>query len=634
MMFLLSFFSVEDTWQPQEAFFLKEHKTLRTYGDYGLYDWPDVTLPPYDVRKYVIRMGVWGGTVQYAHVTVKLAGRSPVDTVLLNFKWPTVDSVKYNGSTVPFSTVGTDSAQKLVVPLPSTLNPGDTGYIDVFYHGSPPTSGCVSFGGGLSIENPYWAYADNEPYGFRCWVPSYDQPYEKADEGVEFFIETYSSLEVVANGVLTDTSTSAGLKTWHYVHSHPIAPYLITFAIRDLWANEYTWTYGSITMPVRAWILASDTVVWGDSLPLMLTAFSMRYGLYPFADEKYEQSIVLPGGWAMEDQTNSFFGGYYSSWVQAHELAHQWWGDDVTCGTFKDIWLNEGFATYGEVVWKEHAGGWSAYRSYYDSRIDSAIFRWASNPGKPVYNPGPTMSDVFSVYTYSKGAAVLHMLRYVLDKDTSLFFGALRYYRSRHSGSYALTSDFVNDVQTYTGRDLSWFFNQWVYEPGWPVYNVKWNRIDDGGSWRLLLWVEQIQPAGAPTFKMPIEVKVFTPSGDTTVVIWDSLDVQHFWITLNDRPDSVVWDPDNWVLEQHTVTYDPSLSVSEMADRRSLGRDIRVEVSGGWVKVFPPLSGGYVSVYDVGGRRLAHGKGVLKLRLGKGVYYAKSGGRVKAFVVR
>ena len=634
MPFLLSFFSVGDLWQPREPFFLKEHKASTVLKGYGLYDWPDVELPPYDVRKYVIRMGIWDGTVQYAHVTVKLVGRSATDTVLLHFGWPSTDSVKYNGSPVAFSTVGTDTAQKLVVPLPSPLNPGDTAFLDVFYHGTPPSSGCFSYGGGLTIETPTWAYADNEPYGFRCWVPSYDQPYEKADEGVEFYITTDSSLEVVANGVLVDTTASSGLKTWHYVHSHPITPYLITFGIRDLIANEYTWTYGSITMPVRAWILASDTSSWGDSLPYMLTAFSVRYGPYPFADEKYEQSNVLPGGWAMEDQTNSFFGGYYSTWVQAHELAHQWWGDAVTCGTFKDIWLNEGFATYSEIVWREHVGGWSAYRSYYDERVDSAIFAYASNPGKPVYNPGPNLSDAFSVYTYNKGAAVLHMLRYILGKDTSLFFGALRYYRSRHEGSYALTSDFTDDVQTYTGRDLNWFFNEWVYEPGWPVYDVRWNRFDEGGSWSLLLWVEQTQPVGAPTFKMPIEVKVFTPSGDTTVVIWDSLDVQHFWITLSDRPDSILWDPENWVLEQHTLTYDPALSLSERAKRKLLRRDITVRVSRGWVTVLPPLSGEYIAVYDRSGRRVAYGKNGLRLRLSGGVYYAKSGGKIKTFVVR
>ncbi len=633
MLVFLTSFAVEDLWQPEEPFYLKEHKrSFRSYG-YGLYDWPDVEIPPYDVRKYTIRMDLWGGYVHLAHTTVKIVGRSTVDTVRLYFGWDPVDSVKYNGSSVPFSTVGTDSARRLVIPLPSPLYPGDTGYVDVFYHGTPPTSGCTSFGGGLSIRSSSWVYADNEPYGLRCWVPSYDQPYEKADEGVEFYITTDTALEVVANGVLQDTTTTGSLRTWHYAHGHPITPYLITFAIRDLVYNEWTWTYGSITMPVRAWLIASDPdYSWGSSLTEMLTAFSIRYGIYPFADEKYEQSVVLPGGWAMEDQTNSFFGGYYAGWVEAHELAHQWWGNDVTCGTFKDIWLNEGFATYNEIIWQEHTGGWSAYRSYYDRRADSAIFTYASNPGQPVYNPGPDIRDAFSVYTYNKGAAVLHMLRYILDKDTSLFFGALRYYRSRHSGSYALTSDFVNDVQTFTGRDLTWFFDQWVYQPGWPVYDVRWNRFDDGGSWRLLLRVEQVQPAGAPTFKMPIEVKVFTPSGDTTVVIWDSLDVQHFWITLSDRPDSLHWDPENWVLEQHTLTYDPALNLSEKPEVAV--RDVVVRVKGRDVVVYGVNGRFPVSVYSSSGRLISRGDGKVNVTLSPGVYYAVSKDRVKAFVVK
>jgi hypothetical protein len=131
---------------------------------------------------------------------------------------------------------------------------------------------------------------------------------------------------------------------------------------------------------------------------------------------------------------------------------------------------------------------------------------------------------------------------------------------------------------------------------------------------------------------MPIEVKVFTPSGDTTVVIWDSLDVQHFWITLSDRPDSLIWDPENWVLEQHTITYDPALNVGEYAEGRT--RDITVKVEGRRVEVMAPLGKGKVAVYDRAGRLVAEGKVRLLTRLRAGVYYAVSGSRVRAFVVR
>jgi len=598
---------------------------------YELYDWPDVVLTPYDVRKYIIRMGIWDSLVQWAHVSVKIRARSATDSIRLYFGWADVDSIKYEGAPATYVWSGTDTARSLIVYPPAPLEVGDTAIIDVFYHGLPPASSSTSFGNGMVIAASDWVYADNEPYGVRLWLPSYDQPWEKADEGVEFYITADSSLEVVANGVLVDTVRSGGLRTWHYVHSHPIAPYLITFAIRDLVANEWTWNYGAISMPVRSWVLASDPALWGDSLVYMLTVFSDRFGVYPFADEKYEESAVLPGGWAMEDQTNSFFGGYYSDWVQAHELAHQWWGDAITCGTFKDIWLNEGFATYSEILWYEALGGDSAYRDYYTYRIEGGLFTYGTNPGNPVYNPGPGLWDIFSVYTYQKGAAVLHMLRYILDKDTSLFFGALRYYRDRYEGSYALTSDFVDAVETYTGRDLDWFFNQWVYEPGWPVYNVRWNRFDDGGTWRLLLQVEQTQPVGAPTFKMPIEVRILMPSGDTTVVIWDSLDVQHFWVELPDEPDSIVWDPDNWVLDQSTVLYDPTLGVEESTP---VGRDMVIRVRGRVVEISGTTGDRTVRVYSSDGRLVGYGKDKVRLRLPSGMYYARSGAEVKAFIVR
>ncbi|NPB03155.1 MAG: M1 family metallopeptidase [Thermotogae bacterium] len=633
MLSLVSLFGPGDLIQRwKEPFHLKRNKFSK--GSYTLYEWPDLEVPPYDVRLYRVRMNVWDGMVQSARVDVKMRARDTLDSIRLYFLWAGVDSVRYNGTLTGHVFVGADTARSLIVYLPTPLLPGDSGVVEIFYHGLPPSSGCLGYGGGMSIVSSSWVYTDNEPYGLRCWIPSYDQPWEKADEGVEWYITTDSSLEVVANGILIDTTTLGRFKTWHYRHSHSIAPYLMTFGIRDLIYNEWIWNYDTVNMIVRSWVLASSpSYNWGDSLTRMLTAFSDRFGLYPFANEKYEQSVVLPGGWAMEDQTNSFFGSYASGWVQAHELAHQWWGNNVTCGTFKDIWLNEGFATYSEVVWYESVGGDSAYKAYYKNRVENPIFSYAFNPGSPVYNPGPDLGDLFSIYTYNKAAAVLHMLRYVLDKDTSLFFGALRYYRSQHEGSYALTSDFVEDVETYTGRDLSWFFNQWIYEAGWPVYNVAWNKFPDSGNWRLVLQVEQTQPPGAPTFKMPIEVKVIMGSSDTTLVIWDSLNLQRFQIILPLEPDSLIWDPDFWVLEQHVVTYDPTLFIAE-GEVVEARREVVVRVRSKEVIVYGINSTHPVEIYSSSGRLVGRGKGKVVLHLPAGIYYAKSGQDLKAFVVK
>ncbi len=602
----------------------------------GLYSaellvWPDVETTAYDIRKYYIKMAIYGGQIQSAEIGIKIQGRWSFDSIALNLVDIVLDSLKDgSGNPLPHAYVGTGSDRMVIINLPYVVNAGDTLWLWAYYHGMPATS-CGSFGSGLTIEGDTFVYADNEPYNFRCWVPSWDQPYEKAEEGVEFEITARADMEVVANGVLIDTQTVGSYKRWHYKHGYPIAPYLITFAIRDLNYVEWTWSYGSINMPVRSWMpVGSFSPTWGDDLTRMLTAFSNRYGVYPFYDEKYEQSVVLPGGWAMEDQTNSFFGGRYSNSTQAHELAHQWWGDLVTCGTFKDIWLNEGFATYSELIWREDSGGFTAYQNRYLNRVENVFLSYASFPGKPVYNPGPSLGDVFSIYTYEKGAAVLHMLRYVLDKDTSLFFGALRYYRSQHEFSYALTSQFINDVMTYTGRDLMWFFNEWVYQPGWPIYDVRWNKNFTGSNWQLIIRIIQTQPSSAPIYKMPIEIRVSFSSGDTTLVVWDSLATQDFVFYLNSEPMSITFDPDYWILEEHTVSFDGSLNVAERPTNARGGVDI--SINGGVVEI--RSYAGDFEIYSAEGRLVGRYSDRAELNLKSGAYFIVSGRYIRKFIVK
>jgi Aminopeptidase N len=583
---------------------LESERFKGLYYHYDILSWPDVETTSYDIRKYHIKMTIYGGQIQNAEIGIKVKARENLDTIKLNLVDIVLDSLKDgNGNTLYHFYSGSSSNRLLVIPY--NLSANDTAWLWAYYHGLPATS-CSGFGGGLTIRGDTFVYADNEPYNLRCWVPSWDQPYEKAEEGVEFEISARADMEVVANGVLLDTQTVGSLKRWHYRHNYPIAPYLITFAIRNLQYNSWTWNYGPITMPVRAYIpYGSGYTTWGSNLTQMLTAFSNRYGIYPFYTEKYEQSIVLPGGWAMEDQTNSFFGGAYGNSTQAHELAHHWWGNMVTCGTFKDIWLNEGFATYSELIWKEDSGGFTAYKNYYITRVENYFFSYASFPGLPVYNPGPSIYDIFSIYTYQKGAAVLHMLRYILNKDTSLFFGALRHYRLNHEYSYATTAEFINDVITYTGMDLTWFFDQWVYQPGWPIYDVRWAKNNLGGIWRLYIRIAQVQPSSAPIYKMPLEIKVNFPSGDTLITVWDSLAVQNFIFDLSREPVSIVFDPDSWVLEQHTVSYDPSLLARQSSE----------------------FEGGKVEIYDISGRRVGGFQG-------RGVYFVKDGKTLRKVIRR
>ena len=210
--------------------------------------WPDVETTAYDVRKYYIKMDIYGGQIQKAKIGIKLRARWDFDTVLLNLVDIVLDSLKDgSGNILAHTYSGTGMDRMLVIPLPYTVSTGDTLWLWAFYHGSPATT-CGSFGSGLYIEGDTFVFADNEPYNFRCWVPSWDQPYEKADEGVEFEITARGDMEVVANGLLIDTIRTGSYKRWHYKHSYPIAPYLITFAIRDLRYNEWVWNYDTVSM--------------------------------------------------------------------------------------------------------------------------------------------------------------------------------------------------------------------------------------------------------------------------------------------------------------------------------------------------------------------------------------------------
>jgi hypothetical protein len=232
--------------------------------------------------------------------------------------------------------------------------------------------------------------------------------------------------------------------------------------------------------------------------------------------------------------------------VVVHELAHEWWGDLVTCGTWADIWLNESFATYSEALWQERIGGPDSLRSYMKNTLENF------NNGswlQAVYNPVGQGENLFSDLVYGKGAWVLHTLRGVVGD--SLFFRILRSYRQKYEGKSAVTAEFQAVVDSVAGHDMSWFFNEWIYGKGWPQYLVNYSWTDDV----LSLKVDQTQPTFWPVFRMPLTVRAYHGGGgNTTFMVWDSLRTQTFLLPLPFVPESVVVDPDNRVLKQITTS--------------------------------------------------------------------------------
>ncbi len=510
----------------------------------------------------------------------------------------------------------------LTINLNSPLGVGDTGVVTVYYHGRPQSGGGV-FGGGLRFAyGTHLAFVDDEPYGAKRWLPLYDLPTDKAL--VDQYITVPVGYTVIANGELVDSTINGSTVTFHWRENYPIANYLIVFAAADFFAvmEDSAFINGEY-LPVKHWVHTSDTSWLRDKFvrtPDMLQFLSEIYGTYPYMGEKYAH-VAAPIGGAMENQTNTFINtsaGWGSNWdwVIVHEMGHQWWGDWVTLGTWADIWLNEGFATYTEALWWEHRYGNSGLRAYV-SQIFETYLHGEPYPPYPVYDP----NYMWGVVVYEKGASVLHMLRYIVGD--SAFFQILRTYGERYAYGNAITSEFIEIVDLIAGQDLGWFFDEWVFAPGHPVYEYSYSSYPAGGdTFRMEITINQVQSHafGVPTYKMPIEFKIVTDSGYEYVTLWDSLDTQTFTVFVNGYPRSLEFDPNQWILEEHTFV-GVQESSGETTVSSSMGRDYLYL----GVSYNRPVN---IRVYDLTGRVVKNVKlspGVEKIRISDlrpGIYYA------------
>jgi aminopeptidase N len=240
-----------------------------------------------------------------------------------------------------------------------------------------------------------------------------------------------------------------------------------------------------------------------------------------------------------------------------HELAHQWWGDMVTCLDWRNIWLNEGFATYSDELYEYHYRGRSSFISLIQGRADDYFSEEASDP-HPIYDPPPGHEFDWG-HSYCKGAWVQHMLRYVLG-DTNwaspgVFYQALRAYGDSLRYGTANTDDYERIVEGVTGLDLEWFFDEWVYRLGYPEYHLGWQARQTGEAWSVILNLSQNNMSGAPScFHMPVELRVRFASGDTVIRYEVASNPQRNEFPVRAQPVGVDFDPNEWILDQASVT--------------------------------------------------------------------------------
>jgi len=464
-----------------------------------------------------------------------------------------VDSVKMNGSWINFTQPA--GQEKLVINLPSAMSLNQQGSVDIYYGGSPVSSGFGSFTFGTDDAGGKAIYTLSEPYGSSDWWPCKDTPGDKADSS-DVWMTVGNGLTAVSNGTLQEeVDNGNGTHTFKWKNSYPIAQYLISIAIANYIRYDTYYKYSptdSMLISNYIWQNSYNSNTTGalDLVADMIKILSDRYGSYPFIKEKYGHAQFGVGG-GMEHQTITSATDFNEA-LEIHELAHQWFGDKVTCSTWNDIWLNEGFATYSEGVYYEGKYGRQSYEDFIDRQM-SGVKKYPQNS---VYvNDISSIDNIFRSTSYLKGGLVLHMLRGIVGDST--FFRIMRTYNSdpRYAYNSASTSDFKGVAESVSGLNLDYFFNEWIYGIDYPRYNYGWTYVYlGGGLYKVTLTIDQPQRSNPQYFTMPVQIEIATNEGDTTVTVFNDQLQQEFNITVKGMPSQVTFDPNNFILKDLTTT--------------------------------------------------------------------------------
>ena len=460
-----------------------------------------------------------------------------------------VDSVKVGSQKVPFQ----HALNKLTITPPQPIANGQSLTLTVYYQGVPSfEQQSFRFDKHENTADPViWSLS--EPYGASSWFPCRDTPADKADSS-SVRITAPAQLISVSNGKLISTTTNTdGTKTYFWKNSYPIAQYLISIAVSNYAQLETPFTSGGQTLPITHYIYPEDLAGAQASLattPAMMALFINRFGPYPFSREKYGHAQFPLRNGGMEHQTVSSMGASaLTPAVIAHELAHQWFGDKITCRDWQNIWLNEGFASYGESMYAELVGGQAGYQANMASFMNGARLARGSIYVQDISSIGSIFNTNRS---YAKGATVLHMLRGVLGDST--FYRVLRTYATTPALAYgtAVTEDFQAVAQQVSSRNLDYFFKQWIYGEGFPSYTAT---ITGGGNAATVRLQQTNALAASPaSFTMPVQMRVLSTAGDTTITVLNDQADQTFTLPARGTITNVIVDPNNWILKNLRTT--------------------------------------------------------------------------------
>ena len=468
---------------------------------------------------------------------------TPLNSSLSSFQLDASDMmvkrVRVDNKDISFTHTG----DKLFLTLNKSISWEDTINVKINYTSFPKKGVYFVKPDDVYTEKPYQAWTQGEDTDNHHWVPIYDYPNERAT--FETILTVKQNFKAISNGeLLSVTKNKDGTHTWHWKENFPMVPYLISFVVGDYEKVEDNYK----NIPVNYWVYKENIKETQRSFGLttdMMKYFGEATGIeYPY--EKYDQIIIddfMFGGMENITLTHNTDRTMYDEFASpdvssdglvAHELAHHWFGDMITTRNWANAWLNEGFATYYSRKYREYKFGYDEGEYIRFSEMNSYFASNKKWERATVQHYFTESMDLFDGHIYAKGSLILNMLNDFLGEDA--FSRSIQYYTKRNQHKNVETSDLKKAFEVVTGKNLDWFFKQWVYEPGYPEYDVNWSYNQRNRSIKLVVKQKQNLEKNN-LFKMPVDIRI----DDNVHTIWVDNEKLVYELPVEKRPQLVIF---------------------------------------------------------------------------------------------
>lgn len=469
----------------------------------------------------------------------------------------TVKSMAVNGKDVPFKRTG----EFVVVTLPSPLGPASTAIVSAKYTGGSKQGGGFGSDGGWHWMVPTKANPDKDGFwtqgetGFnREWAVTWDYPNDFAT--TETITTVPAKWEVVGNGIPVSNTVKNGRRTAHWKMTQPHATYLLSLVAGQVAIKKDVWDGIPLWYVVPASQKDTIDASFSDT-PDMMKFFSNITG-FRYAWPKYAQNAMYDFGGGMENVSATTLGSgnltdgrdgiRTMASLNSHELAHQWFGDVVSCKDWGQTWLNESFATFMQSAYFEHARGSAAYDREIEGNMRGYFFE-ARRYMRPISTRRYANPDaMFDSHSYPKGGVVIHSLRKMLGDKA--FWKGINLYLTRHKHTPVETYDLMKAMTDASGINCEPFFNQWILSPGHPVIDYTWTYDDASRTVRINVKQLQKTDGGVPIYTIPTNVGVITQGGMTLQKVTLSGSSQDISFKVDSKPDAVLVDPNHDFLRE------------------------------------------------------------------------------------